>query len=156
MHSYIRWIHTSNEFIHSYSANISCYTNITITVTFMNHLMLCGAFFLFPPKYYSQKSHIIFHINLYMFNIHTEISNGTNKLYHVKRSAVFQNEPFWIPYGRMNHLCHHWNKHMLTIVQNTLCNRRAWWLPLVDERVVINKLVAVSIILRTWCDKQCC
>ncbi len=57
-----------------------------------------------------------------------------------------QNKPFGIPYGRMNHLCHHWNKHMLTIVQNTFYNRRARWLSLVDERFVINKLVAVSII----------
>jgi hypothetical protein len=46
-----------------------------------------------------------------------EISNGTNKLNHVKRLAVFQNKPFGIPYGRMNHLCHDWNKRMLTIVQ---------------------------------------
>ena len=35
---------------------------------------------------------------------------------------------------------------MLTIVRNTLCNRRAQWLPLIDERFVVNKLVAVSII----------
>jgi hypothetical protein len=35
---------------------------------------------------------------------------------------------------------------MLTIVQNTLCNRRARWLPLVDKRYIINKSVAVSII----------
>jgi hypothetical protein len=34
----------------------------------------------------------------------------------VKRSAVFQNKPFGIPYGRMNHLCRDWNKRMLTIV----------------------------------------
>ncbi len=35
---------------------------------------------------------------------------------------------------------------MLTIVQNTFYNRRAQWLPLVDERFVINESVAVSII----------
>ncbi len=114
--------------------DLSYHTNITITVTFINQATLCRAFFFFPPKYYSHKSCTIFHINLYVLNIHTEISNGTNELYHVKRSAVFQNKPFWIPYGRMNHLCHHWNKCMLTIVQNTLCNHR----PLVNERFVID------------------
>jgi hypothetical protein len=35
---------------------------------------------------------------------------------------------------------------MLTIVQNTFYNRRAQWLPIVNERFVINKLVAISII----------
>jgi hypothetical protein len=45
------------------------------------------------------KIKLIFHINLYVFNIHTKIPNGTNKLYYVKRLAVFQNEPFRIPYG---------------------------------------------------------
>ncbi len=35
---------------------------------------------------------------------------------------------------------------MLTIVQNTLCNHRARWLPLVDERFVIKKSGAISII----------
>jgi hypothetical protein len=85
-------------------------------------------------------------MDLYVFNIPTEIPNGTNKLIHVKRLPVFQNKPFQIPYGRMNHLCHASNKLMLTIVQNTLCNRCARWLPLVDKRFVINKLVAVSII----------
>ncbi len=35
---------------------------------------------------------------------------------------------------------------MLTIVQNTFCNWHAWWLPLVDEKFIIDKLVAVSII----------
>ncbi len=108
--------------------------------------MLCCAFSFFPPKYYLHKSCTIFHIDLYVFNIHTEISHGTNKLNHVKQSAIFQNEPFGIPYGRMNHLSCHWNKRMLTIVQNTLCNRCAQWLPLVNERFVLNKLVAVSII----------
>jgi hypothetical protein len=62
---------------------------------------------------------------LYVFNIHMEVPNGTNKLYHVKRLAVFQNKPFLIPYSRMNHLCRDWNKRMPTIVQNTFCNRCA-------------------------------
>jgi hypothetical protein len=35
---------------------------------------------------------------------------------------------------------------MLTIVQNTLCNRRARWLPLVHKRFVIDESVAISII----------
>ncbi len=116
----------SNYFMHTIIIfNLSYCTNITITVTFMNHLALCGAFFFFPPKYYLHKSCTIFHIDLYVFNIHTEISNNTNKLYHVKWLAVFQNKPFGIPQGRMNHLCYHWNKCMLTIVQNTFYNRRA-------------------------------
>ncbi len=78
--------------------------------------------------------------------IFTEIPNCANKLYHVKGLPVLQNKPFQIPFGRMNHLCCDWNKHVLTIVRNTLCNRRAWWLPFVDKRIVIVKLVAVSII----------
>ncbi len=105
--------------------DLSYYTNITVTVTFMNQTMLCHAFFFFPPKYYLHKSCTFFHINLYVFNIHTKIPFGTNKLYHVKRLALFQNKPFGIPYGRMNHLCHHWNKCMLTIVKNTYYNRCA-------------------------------
>ncbi len=105
----------------------------------------CCAMHFFPPKYYSHKSCTIFHINLYVFNIHTETSYGTNKLHHVKRLAIFQNKSFWIPYGRMNHICHDWNKCMLTIVQNIFYSRRAWWLPLIDERFVIDKLIAVSI-----------
>jgi hypothetical protein len=59
----------------------------------------------------------------------------------MKRLPIFQNKPFQIPYGRMNHLCRDWNKHMPTIVQNTLCNRLAWWLPLVDKRFVMKELV---------------
>ncbi len=96
--------------------NLSYYTNITITFTFMNHLTLCRAFFLFLPKYSPHKSRTIFHIDSYTFNIHTEIPNGINKLNHVKWLAVFQKEPFGISYGRMNHLCCDWNEHMLTIV----------------------------------------
>ncbi len=137
----------SNYFVDTIKIfDLSYYTDITIAVTFMNHLMLCHAFFLFLPKYYPHKPSTIFHIDLYVFNIHTEIPNGTNKLNHVKRSAVFQNKPFGIPCGRMNHLCRDWKKHMLTIVQNTFYNRCAWWLSLIDERFIINKLVAVSII----------
>ncbi len=86
-------------------------------------------------------------IDLYLYNIHMEVSHGTNKLNYVKRLAVIQNEPFGVSYSRMNHLCHYWNKHMLTIVQNTFYNRCAWWLPLIDERFVIDKLVTISIIL---------
>jgi hypothetical protein len=56
--------------------------------------MLCRAFFFVSPENYPHKSGAIFHINLYVFNIHTEIPNGTNKLNHVKLSAVFQNKPF--------------------------------------------------------------
>ncbi len=124
----------SNYFVHTIIIfDISYYTNITITLTFVNQAMLCCAFFFFSPENYPHKSSAIFHINLYVFNIHTEIPNGTNKLNHVKRSAVFQNEPFWIPYGRMNHLCHHWNKCMLTIVRNVFYNRCARWLPLVPS-----------------------
>jgi hypothetical protein len=35
---------------------------------------------------------------------------------------------------------------MLTIVQNTFYNHHAQWLSLVDERFIIDKLVAISII----------
>ncbi len=125
----------SNYFVHAIIIfDLSYYTNITITVTFVNQAMLCRAFSFVSPENYSHKSGAIFHINLYVFNIHTEIPNGTNKLNHVKLLAAFQNKPFWIPYGRLNHLCHHWNKRMLTIVWNTLCNRHAQWLPLIDMK----------------------
>ena len=53
--------------------NLSYYTNIAITVTFVNHLMLCRAFLFFSPKYHLYKSCTIFHINLYVFNILTEV-----------------------------------------------------------------------------------
>ncbi len=69
--------------------DLSYYTNITFTVTFVNQVMLCHAFFFFSPENYPHKSDAILHINLYMFNIHTEIPNHTNKLNHVKRLAVF-------------------------------------------------------------------
>ncbi len=128
-----------------------------ITVSFVKQAMLCRAFSIIYPENYPHKSGAIFHIDLYVFNIPTKISNGTNKLNHVKRPAVFQNEPFWILYGRMNHLCCDWNKRMLTIIRNIFCNPRAWWLPLVDKRFVVNKLVAFSIIFFwTWCHKQWC
>jgi hypothetical protein len=87
----------------------------------------------FYPENYSHKSGAIFHINLYVFYIQTEIPNGTNKFNHVKRSVVFQNELLTIPHGRINHLCCHWNKRMLTIVQNTFYSQRTWWLPLVND-----------------------
>ncbi len=122
------------------------YTNIMITVTFVKQAMLCHAFSFVSPENYPHKSGAIFHINLYVFNIPTEIPNSTNKLNHVKWSPVLQNKPFRIPYGRMNHLCRYWNKRMLTIVNITFCNCHAWWLPLVNERFVINKLVTISII----------
>ncbi len=35
---------------------------------------------------------------------------------------------------------------MLTIIQNTSLNSCAQWLPLVNERFVINKLVTISIV----------
>ncbi len=126
--------------------NLSYYTNIMITVTFVNQSTLCHAFFLFPQKNYPHKSHAIFHMDLYILSIHTEVPNSTNELNHMKRSAVFQNKPFAFPDSRMNHLCHYWNKCMLTIVQITFCNRCAWWLLLVNERFVIDKSVAISII----------
>ncbi len=147
----------SNYFVHTIIVfDLPYYTNVTITVTFVNQVTLCRAFVLFSPENYPQKSGAIFHINLYVFYIHTEIPNSTNKLNHVKRLAVFQNEPFAILYGKMNHLCRHWNKHMLTIVQNTFYSRCAQWLPLVNERFVIDNLVAVFIFFLTWCDKRCC
>ncbi len=137
--------------------NLSYYTNTMITITFVNWLTLCCAFFFFPPENHPHKSGAIFHIGLYILSIYTEIPNSTNKLNHVKRSAVFQNKPFAFPDSRMNHLCRYWNKHMLTIVQITFCNHRAWWLRLVNERFVIDKSVTVSVFLFwTWCDKQCC
>ncbi len=62
-----------------------------------------------------------------------------------------------VDHPRMNHVCRDWNERMLTIVQKTHWNHHAQWLPLVDERFVIDKSDAISIILfRTWCDKQCC
>ncbi len=70
------------------------YILLMYLVTFVNQVMLCCAFVLFSPENYSHKSGAIFHIDLYAFYIHTEIPNGTNKLNHVKRSAVFQNKPF--------------------------------------------------------------
>jgi hypothetical protein len=96
--------------------DLSYYTNITATVTSVKQAMLCCAFSFVSPENYPHKSGAIFHIDLYVLIIPTEISNGTHKLYHVKRPAVFQNKPFRIPNSRMNHLCCDWNKRMLTIV----------------------------------------
>jgi hypothetical protein len=96
--------------------NLSYYANVTINVTFVNQVTLSSTFFLFPPKKYAQKSGAIFQINLYVFVMHTEVPNHTHKLHHVKQSAVFQDKPFAILYGRMNHFHHHLNKRMLTIM----------------------------------------
>ncbi len=107
----------SNYFMHTIIVfNLPYDTNVPITVTFVNQVKLSRTFLLFLPENYLHKSGAIFQINLYVFDIHTENPNGTHKLHHVKRPAVFQNKLFTIPYGRMNHLCHHWNKRMLTIV----------------------------------------
>ncbi len=96
--------------------NLPYYTNVTITVTFINQVMLSRTFLLFPPDSYPHKSGAILQVDLYVFDMHTKIPNGTHKLHHVKRLAVFQDKPFTIPYGRMNHLHRYWNKHMLTII----------------------------------------
>ncbi len=136
----------SNYFVNTIIIfNLSYYTNITITVTFVNQPTLCRAFFFFPPMYHPHKSHAIFWIDLYILSIHTEVPQSTNELNHMKRLVIFQNKPFGIPYSRMHHVCHYWNKCMLTIIQNTFCNCCAWWLPFVNKRFVINKLVALSI-----------
>ncbi len=45
----------------------------------------------------------------------------------------------------MNHPCRDWNKRMLPIIQNTSFNSRAWWLPLINERFIINELVTISM-----------
>ncbi len=74
--------------------DLTFYTNITITVTFINQATLCRAFSFVSPENYRHKSGDIFHIDLYVLNIPTEIPNGTNKLNHVKRLPVFQNKPF--------------------------------------------------------------
>ncbi len=82
----------SNYFLHTMIIfDLSYYTNIMITVTFINQAMLCCAFSFFSPENYPHKSGAIFHIDLYVFSTDMEIPNGTNKLNHVKRSAVFQN-----------------------------------------------------------------
>jgi hypothetical protein len=99
--------------------NLSYYTNITNTVIFVNQPTLCRTFFLVPPKNYPHKSRAIFHINLYVLSIHTEVPDSTTELNHMKRSAIFQNEPFAFPDSRMNHLCHYWNKRMIIIIQYT-------------------------------------
>ncbi len=95
--------------------NFSYFVNVTITFTFVNQPTLHRTFFFFSSKYYLHKSRAIFHINLYILSIHTDPYH-TNKLNHMKRLAIIQNKPLAIPYGRMNHCCHYWNMHMLTIV----------------------------------------
>jgi hypothetical protein len=137
----------SNYFINTIIiSNLSYYTNTTTTITLVNQPTLCHAFFFFPKEMYSHKSSAIFHIDMYILSIYTEVLNSTNKLNHGKQLAVFQNKPIVFPDGRMNHLHHYWNKRMLTIVQITFCNHCAQWLPLIDERFVIDKSVAVSIV----------
>ncbi len=64
----------------------------------------------------THKSHSIFHIDHYILNIHTEVPNSTNILYHMKGLAVFQNKPFAFGDSRVNHLHCYWGKRMLTIV----------------------------------------
>ncbi len=116
----------SNYFVNTIIIfNLSYYTNITITVTFVKQAMLCRAFSFVSHENYPHKSGAIFHINLYIISIHTEVPNSTNELNHVKRSAVFQNKPFAFPDSRMNHLCHYWNKRMSTIAKITFCNCHA-------------------------------
>ncbi len=106
-----------NYFMHSIIVrNLPCYTNVTITITFVNQVMLSRTFLLFPPKKYPHKSGAIFQVDLYVFVMYKEIPNGTHKLHHVKRSANFQDKPFTIPYGGINHFHHHWYKRMLTIM----------------------------------------
>jgi hypothetical protein len=88
----------SNYFMHPIIVlNLPYYTSVTITVTFVNQVTLSRTFLLFPPENYPHKSGTIFQINVYVFYIHTEIPNGTHKLHHVKRSAVFQKKQFKIP-----------------------------------------------------------
>ncbi len=137
----------SNYFVNTVIIfNLSYYTNVIFTVTFVNQPTLCRAFIFFLPQNYQHKYHAIFHIDHYILNIHTEVPDSTNKLNHMKRSAVFQNKPFAFGGSGMNHLCHYWDKCMLTIVWVTFFNRCAQWLPLVDERFCINKSVAISIV----------
>ncbi len=79
----------NNYFMHSIIVlNRTYYTNVTITITFVNQVMLSHTFLLFPPENYPHKSGAIFQIDLYVFYLHMEIPNGTHKLHHVKRLAV--------------------------------------------------------------------
>ncbi len=82
------FVNTIITFDHSY------YTNIMLTITFMNQRTLSRAFFFFPPKYYLHMSCAIFHINLYILSIYTEVPNSTNELNYMKRLAIFQNKYF--------------------------------------------------------------
>jgi hypothetical protein len=60
----------SNYFVHTIIIfDLSYYTNIMMTVTFVNHPMLCHVFFFFSPKYYLHKSCTIFDIDLYILSI---------------------------------------------------------------------------------------
>ncbi len=60
------WLNTkSNYFMHTIIIfNLSYYTSITITLTFVNQAMLCCASFFFSPENYPHKSGAIFHIDL--------------------------------------------------------------------------------------------
>ncbi len=137
----------SNYFVNTIIIfNLSYYTNISITVTFVNQPTLCHALFSFLQRI-THTSPVPSSTSICTYFIYTEVPNSTNKLNHVKRSAVFQNKPVALPDSRINHLCHYWNKHMLTIVQITFHNRCAWWLPLVDEKFVINESFAISIVV---------
>jgi hypothetical protein len=49
--------------------NLSHYTNITITITFVKQVMLCRAFSFDSPENYPDKTGAIFHIDLYVFII---------------------------------------------------------------------------------------
>ncbi len=82
----------SNCFVHTIIIiNLSYYTNIMITVTFVNQPTLCHAFFFFSPENHPHKFGAIFHIDLYIVSMYTKVPNGTNKLNHVKQSAIVQN-----------------------------------------------------------------
>ncbi len=113
------WSNTkSNYFMHSILVlNHPYYRNVMITITFVNQVTLSRTFLLFPPENYPHKSSAIFQVNLHVFDVHTKIPNGTHKLHHVKRSAVFQDEPLAIPYGGTNHFHCHWNKCIITIIE---------------------------------------
>ncbi len=59
----------SNYFVHTMIIfDLSYYTNIMITVTFVNQVMLCRTFSFFSPENFPHRSGAIFHIDLYVFN----------------------------------------------------------------------------------------
>jgi hypothetical protein len=154
------WSNIKNNYFVNTITIFSCsyHTNITITITFVNQMMLRCALFFFPAENYQHKSRAIFHINFYILSIHTEVPNSTNKLNQKKWSSIFQNKPVAFGDNRMNHLCHYWDKHMLTIVEVSFFNCCAQRLLLVDERFITlaNCSPFLSPFFWTWCDKQCC